>query len=178
METNDLVCLSELYCVSCLKQYIGSQASDALREHLASRTTAFLMPLQRYLNTLIPTFADRTAPSTPNLSTTSFSSTTAPRSSMTSTHSSRAFNQLTVSVSTPTQPLRLKPFSESAFFASLKANGSPLPFKSTAKRKEFYEKWLRTRAFGMWLAAQEEVVDKVLATPFPSAVSVKSSMGL
>lgn len=136
------------------------------------------MPLQRYLNTLIPTFADRTAPSTPNLSSTNLSSTATPRTSTLPTHVNRAFNKLTVSVetSTPTQTtLRLKPFSEAAFLASLKANGAPLPFKSTAKRKEFYERWLRTRAFGLWLAAQEEVVDKVLATPFPSAMSVKGS---
>lgn len=150
------------------------EASEALREHLTSRTTAFLMPLQRYLNTLIPTFADRTAPSTPNLSTTSFTSTTAP----TPNTIKNAFSQLTVAVtpSTPA-PLRLKPFSEAGFLASLKANGAPLPFKSAAKRKEFYERWLRTRSFGLWLASQEEVVDRVLATPFPSGVPVRSSMG-
>jgi hypothetical protein len=88
-------------------------------------------------------------------------------------------NDLTATASsvTHTPQLRLKPFSEAAFFASLKANGSPLPFKSTAKRKDFYEKWLRTRAFGLWLAAQEEVVDRVLATPFPSSMSVRGSVG-
>ena len=135
------------------------------------------MPLQRYLNTLIPTFADRTAPTTPNLSTHDVSTVSQSHLTTLPSTTHRSLNQLTVSVSTPVHPLRLKPFSESAFFASLKANGSPLPFKSTAKRKEFYERWLRTRAFGMWLTAQEEVVDKVLATPFPSAVSIKSSLG-
>ncbi len=65
--------------------------------------------------------------------------------------------------SPPPGHLRLKPFSETAFFASLKANGSPLPFKSNAKRKEFYERWLRTKAFGVWIAGQEEVVNGVLA---------------
>ena len=29
----------------------------------------------------------------------------------------------------------------------------------------------------MWLASQEEVVDKVLATPFPSSLSVKTPVG-
>ena len=155
----------------------GLEASEALREHLTSRTTAFLMPLQRYLNTLIPTFADRTVPSTPNASTTNISSTT-PRSPAPSNHLNTASSRLTVSVtpSTPA-PLRLKPFSEVAFLASLKANGTPLPFKSTAKRKEFYERWLRTRSFGLWLASQEEVVNKVLASPFPSGMSVRSSIG-
>ncbi|KIP11168.1 hypothetical protein PHLGIDRAFT_114828 [Phlebiopsis gigantea 11061_1 CR5-6] len=156
-------------------EHSRQRASEALREHLTSRTAAFLMPLQRYLNTLIPTFADRTAPTTPNLSTHDVS--TAPHPTLLPPTTHRPLNQLTVSVATPALPLRLKPFSESSFFASLKVNGSPLPFKSTAKRKEFYERWLRTRAFGIWLAAQEEVVDKVLATPFPSAVSVKSSLG-
>ncbi|EKM58185.1 uncharacterized protein PHACADRAFT_171433 [Phanerochaete carnosa HHB-10118-sp] len=145
------------------------EASEALREHLMSRTTAFLMPLQRYLNTLIPTFADRTAPSTPNLSTSSVASTT-PRSAAPS-HVRNAFSHLAVSVAPSTPPpLRLKPFSEAAFLASLKANGTPLPYKSAAKRKDFYERWLRTRSFGLWLASQEEVVDRVLATPFPSAI--------
>ena len=57
---------------------------------------------------------------------------------------------------------RLKPFHDAAFFASLKAHGSPLPFKSNAKQREFYERWLRTPAFGLWLARQEEVVQGVL----------------
>ena len=92
-----------------------------------------------------------------------------------SSHS--GLKNLTVSISAQPPQLRLKPFNETAFLASLKTNGSPLPFKSNAKRKEFYERWLRTRAFGLWLAAQEEVVDRVLATPFlsslPSAASAR-----
>lgn len=60
------------------------------------------------------------------------------------------------------RPLRLKPFSQHAFLSSLKTHGSPLPFRSKAKEREFYERWLRTPAFGMWLARQEEVVEKVL----------------
>lgn len=82
------------------------------------------MPLQRYLQSLIPT----------------------PSESRSNLH----------------DPGRLKPFNDAAFFASLKAHGSPLPFKSNAKQKEFYERWLRTPAFGLWLARQEEVVQGVL----------------
>ncbi|KAI0635694.1 DUF1630-domain-containing protein [Trametes polyzona] len=100
------------------------QASEALRQHFTSRTTALLVPLQRYLQSLIPTPSE---------------------------------SRSNVSV-----PGRLKPFSDAAFFASLKAHGSPLPFKSNAKRREFYERWLRTPAFGLWLARQEEVVQGVL----------------
>ncbi|KAI0787907.1 hypothetical protein C8Q74DRAFT_1254742 [Fomes fomentarius] len=99
-------------------------ASEILRQHFTSRTTALLVPLQRYLQTLIPT---------PNESR----------------------SKLTV-------PARLKPFQDAAFFASLKAHGSPLPFKSSTKQREFYERWLRTPAFGLWLARQEEVVQSVL----------------
>ncbi|KAI0833231.1 DUF1630-domain-containing protein [Trametes gibbosa] len=100
------------------------RASEALRQHFSSRTTALLVPLQRYLQSLIPT-------------------------------PSESRSNLTV-------PGRLKPFSDTAFFASLKAHGSPLPFKSNAKQREFYERWLRTPAFGLWLARQEEVVQGVL----------------
>jgi len=45
--------------------------------------------------------------------------------------------------STPNPALRLKPFNNANFFASLKANGSTLPFKSTSKRTEFYERCVR-----------------------------------
>ncbi|KAI0711896.1 hypothetical protein C8T65DRAFT_708036 [Cerioporus squamosus] len=100
------------------------EASEALRQHFSSRTNALLVPLQRYLQTLIPTPSE----SRSNLAT----------------------------------PPRLKPFHDVAFFASLKAHGSPLPFKSSAKQREFYERWLRTPAFGLWLARQEEVVQGVL----------------
>ncbi|TBU63105.1 hypothetical protein BD310DRAFT_945520 [Dichomitus squalens] len=100
------------------------EASEALRQHLTSRTNALLVPLQRYLQTLIPTPSE----SRSNLSV----------------------------------PARLKAFQDAAFFASLKAHGSPLPFKSSSKQREFYERWLRTPAFGLWLARQEEVVQGVL----------------
>ncbi|KAI0087267.1 DUF1630-domain-containing protein [Irpex rosettiformis] len=130
--SKDLVLLRKLQDALHRDERAQLEASEALREHLTSRTTAFLVPLQRYLNTLIPTHADP-AP-------------------------------------TPFPPARLKPFNENAFFASLKANGSPLPFKRSAKRKDFYEKWMRTRAFGLWLAGQEEVVNRVLSEPPSSAL--------
>ncbi|KAF5379809.1 hypothetical protein D9615_005688 [Tricholomella constricta] len=58
--------------------------------------------------------------------------------------------------------LRLKPFSSANFFASLKAHGSTLPFRSTSKRTEFYERLLKTPGFGLWLAQQEQIVEGVL----------------
>nr|VWO99742.1 RRM domain-containing protein [Ganoderma boninense] len=75
-------------------------ASEALRQHFAARTTALLVPLQRYLQTLIPTPSESRSP-LPN-------------------------------------GARLKPFHDAAFFSSLKAHGSPLPFKSSSKQPQFY----------------------------------------
>ncbi|TFK46108.1 DUF1630-domain-containing protein [Heliocybe sulcata] len=101
------------------------EASLALRRHFGSRTNELLVPLHRYLNTLIPPPAAQ---------------------SSSSTYTQR----------------RLKPFSTKDFLASLKANGSPLPFRSASRRSEFYSRWLRTPAFGLWLAQQEEVVEEAL----------------
>ncbi|KAG6853479.1 hypothetical protein C0991_004095 [Blastosporella zonata] len=58
--------------------------------------------------------------------------------------------------------LRLKPFNNANFFASLKTHGSTLPFRSRSKRTEFYERFLRTPGFGLWLAQQEQIVEGVL----------------
>lgn len=80
-----------------------------------------LVPLNRYLNTLMPSPVER--------------------------NEGRA---------------RLRPFSSSDFLASLKKSPAALPFKSSAKQREFYDKWLRSPAFGLWLAHQEEVIGAVL----------------
>lgn len=52
--------------------------------------------------------------------------------------------------------LRLRPFNDADFFSSLEVHGSALTFRSGAKRRAFYERWLRTPAFGAWLAQAEE----------------------
>lgn len=80
-----------------------------------------LVPLNRYLNTLIPSPLERNA-----------------------------------------GKARLKPFSSNDFLASLNKNPSALPFKSSSKQRAFYDKWLRSPAFGLWLARQEEVIGAVL----------------
>jgi len=67
--------------------------------------------------------------------------------------------------SSPDSTLRLKPFNSQSFFASLKANGCTLPFKSAAKRVQFYERWLKSPSFGVWLARQEAIVQDILNTP-------------
>ncbi|KIO21720.1 hypothetical protein M407DRAFT_217683 [Tulasnella calospora MUT 4182] len=56
----------------------------------------------------------------------------------------------------------LKPFTPSSFLASLKTHGSLLPFRSTSKQREFYERWLRTPAFGVWLTERVGEVQEVL----------------
>jgi len=100
------------------------ETSLNLRRHFCSRTAALLVPLNRYLTTLIPSPAE--------------------------------------SASSSGQSSRMKPFSTTSFLASLKAYGSPLPFRSTSRRMEFYERWLKTPAFGLWLGRQEEIVQRVL----------------
>ncbi|KAF9532638.1 hypothetical protein CPB83DRAFT_784718 [Crepidotus variabilis] len=70
--------------------------------------------------------------------------------------------------------LRLKAFNNANFFTSLKAHGSILPFKSTSKRTEFYERWLKSPAFGAWLAQQEQIVQNVLNEPRPHLPGAKS----
>jgi hypothetical protein len=102
----------------------GLAASLDLRRHFHARTTELLVPLARYLHTLIPTPAERAA---------------APSSA----------------------PLRMRAFNTPAFLASL-TTGAALPFRSTARRKEFYERWLRTPTFGVWLGLQEGIVQGVL----------------
>ncbi|SRR6266436_4175578 len=97
-----------------------AEASFNLRRHFSSRSAALLVPLNRYLNTLIP------------------------RPSEASTD------------------LRLKSFNNANFFASLKTHGAVLPFRSSTNQRLFYERWLRTPAFGIWLARQEDLVARAL----------------
>ncbi|GJJ08219.1 hypothetical protein Clacol_002428 [Clathrus columnatus] len=99
-------------------------ASQSLRQHFSSRTALFLVPLNRYLNSLIPTPAQVSQKST--------------------------------------LQSRLRTFSTADFLKSLVEHGTPLPFKSSSKRQEFYTRWLKTPAFGRWLAAQDEIVSDML----------------
>ncbi|KAI0925944.1 hypothetical protein AcW1_008239 [Taiwanofungus camphoratus] len=118
--SRDRALLQQLQAACVGSDRAKRDASALLRQHLSSRTSAFLVPLQRYLQTLIPTPAEAA------------------------------------------QMLRLKPFSERDFLVSLRGHGTPLPFKSARKAKEFYTRWIRTPAFGVWIAHQEEVVQRVL----------------
>ncbi|KAL5526712.1 hypothetical protein ACEPAF_8437 [Sanghuangporus sanghuang] len=99
-----------------------------LRRHFTTRSVQFLVPLNRYLNTLILQAS--------------------------ASGSNNALSQPS-----------LKPFNRDHFFASLKAHGSPLPFRSSAKQRGFYERWLRSPAFGLWMAKQEEAINQFLRRP-------------
>ncbi|KAF6759851.1 hypothetical protein DFP72DRAFT_806147 [Ephemerocybe angulata] len=120
-------------------------ASLDLRRHFCSRTTQFITPLARYLNTLIPNPTEvrharaRTSPNGNGLNSAGIGGASS-------------------------SSLRLKPFSTAQFMESLKKYGSPLPFKSTGKRTEFYERWLKSPAFGAWLVQQENIVHSILNT--------------
>ncbi|KAL0577978.1 hypothetical protein V5O48_004015 [Marasmius crinis-equi] len=100
------------------------RASLVLRRHFCTRTNELLIPLSRYLNTLIPTPSEV--------------------------------------ASNSDKKLKLKPFNMDSFFASLKTYGSTLPFRSNSKRNDFYERWLKTPSFGLWLGEQERIVQGVL----------------
>ncbi|KAI0035421.1 hypothetical protein K488DRAFT_76661 [Vararia minispora EC-137] len=102
------------------------ETSLTLGRHLSSRTAAMLVPLNRYINTLIPSPTEKAS--------------------------------------------RLRPFNNAHFFALLRTHGSPLPFKSSTKQRLFYERWLRTPAFGLWLARQEEIVGDVLMSRASSSL--------
>lgn len=158
-----------------------AEASRALREHFSGRTAALLVPLNRYLNTLLPAPPTRSAvsaapppPSTAALASASFTSFTSLASGASTSFASGpsaapspmpsptplAATAPAGYAPAPAGPARLKPFSTPAFLASLSAPGAaaPLPFKSSARRREFYARWVRSPAFALWLARQEEVV--------------------
>ncbi|KAF8529889.1 hypothetical protein JB92DRAFT_2860175, partial [Gautieria morchelliformis] len=74
---------------------------------------------------------------------------------------SPAESSVNVNAPSRSQP-RLKPFNTTHFLVSLKTHGTTLPFRSSTRQREFYERWLRTPAFALWLANQEEVVTGIL----------------
>jgi hypothetical protein len=100
------------------------EASLNLRRHFLSRSAQLITPLARYLNTLIPSPTEVKQHARKISQFSSSSSTTTP------------------STAQKNLELRLKPFNPTNFFASLKTHGSILPFKSTRKKNEFYERYV------------------------------------
>lgn len=109
-----------------------ARAVQLLRQHFAQRASEVLVPLNRYFTSLI------SSSSSPNPNP-SFSTNNNPKTTAS-----------------------LPPFLPSAFFASLKQHGSPLPFRTRAKQKEFYERWLRSPAFAVWMRERDEEARNVL----------------
>lgn len=132
------------------------EASLALRRHFCSRSTQLITPLARYLNTLIPSPTEvRHARNASTILTSSSSpysplpTPLLPTPAPTPKSTPRTtIPPIVTPTSSSTSPyiqnrhgaLRLKPFNNTNFFTSLKAHGSILPFKSTSKRTEFYER--------------------------------------
>jgi hypothetical protein len=127
------------------------RVSNLLRQHFAARANGLLVPLNRYLTSLIPT--PNSSPAIPSQ---------VPESSRrTMTGGQVHMTDGKKLTSTPIQ--RMAPFNPGDMLASLQRYGSPLQWKSTARRKEFYERWLRTNAFSAWLMREEGIVTRVLA---------------
>lgn len=120
-----------------------AHASKLLRQHFAGRATALLVPLNRYLTSLIPTPATSPVPpTTVPIQAGAVKTEEVPRSAQ----------------------QRMAPFHASKLLESLKQNGTPgLPFRSSSKQQEFYERWMRTNTFSAWLMREEEIVNGVLA---------------
>ena len=133
------------------------RVSNILRQHFASRANGLLVPLNRYLTSLIPT--PNSSPAIP---------THVPDPARDTPSESRPHAARSVSAG-PIQAQRMAPFNSSDMLASLQRYGSPLPFKSAAKRRKFYERWLRTNAFSAWLMREEDTVMRVLAERAASA---------
>ncbi|KAJ3514657.1 hypothetical protein NLJ89_g2253 [Agrocybe chaxingu] len=156
----------------------------------------------RDASSYIPSHASSYSLNVPSTTNSSSSSLTRPSPSLTPASSSTLLSpEVTspLSATTPTQrrqnqstnsfasvmnagqsqTLRLKSFNNANFFASLKTHGSILPFKSSSKRTEFYERWLKSPAFGAWLAQQEQIVQSVLNDPpsTPASAAVTSGGG-
>jgi hypothetical protein len=113
------------------------ESTHQLRKHFATRSSEILLPLNRYFTSLIPTSY--------------------------ATISSRPASIASEIRPSPEFSASLGSFVPSAFFTSLKTHGSPLPFRSQAKQKDFYERWLRSPAFGFWLAQREQETRAALA---------------
>ena len=129
-------------------------ANDAVRSHFQQLTERFLVPLNRYLQTLVPTFSTRSG---------------LPRSTCLS--------------AMPNGP-GIKPFSLPAFLTHLRTTGpNPLSFRtkglSTKSRVEndFYESFCRSASFPGWLNARmsslgDAVAQRAALSAMPPALNL------
>ncbi|KAG8695472.1 hypothetical protein FRC08_007818 [Ceratobasidium sp. 394] len=145
----------------------GSRINELLRQHFAQRSQQVLAPLNRYFSSLLPKPPDAAPSPVPSIHFSSPSpslNVPSPGSSRTPSPAlrSKPISPATSSIGVPAPDLRVKPFNAKDFFASLKKHGAQLPFRSPAKQKEFYERWLKSPAFGAWISGRVDAAQHVL----------------
>jgi hypothetical protein len=150
-----------------LNQDSESRITEVLRQHFAQRSQQLLAPLNRYFSSLLPKPPDASPSPAPSLYTLSSSPSPrvpSPASSLTSPPNLRAkpISPSTSPLGAATPDQRVKPFNTKDFFASLKKHGAQLPFRSPGKQKEFYERWLKSPAFGAWISGRVDAAQSVL----------------
>ncbi|CEL55301.1 Protein DENND6B OS=Homo sapiens GN=DENND6B PE=2 SV=1 [Rhizoctonia solani AG-1 IB] len=141
-----------------------SEIAIVLRQHFAQRSQQLLTPLNRYFSNLLPKPTDH-SPS-PSLHAPSPSPSFHLLSQGSSVAASPATRPLTASPAPSSvipSDVRVKPFNSKDFFASLKTHGAQLPFRSASKQKEFYERWLKSPAFGAWISGRVDAAQSVMA---------------
>ncbi|KAF8604597.1 DUF1630-domain-containing protein [Ceratobasidium sp. AG-I] len=142
-------------------------ATELLRQHFAQRSQQLLAPLNRYFSSLLPKPPEATptpspapslyAPSpSPSLRVPSPASSVSPSPNL----RSKPISPSTSSIGA--HDLRVKPFNNQDFFVSLKKHGAQLPFRSQGKQREFYERWLKSPAFGAWISGRVDAAQSVL----------------
>ncbi|CAE6456451.1 unnamed protein product [Rhizoctonia solani] len=145
---------------------IQSQMTALLRQHFAQRSQQLLAPLNRYFSNLLPKPTDSNHSPNPSLHAPSPSPSfhvLSPGSSVAASPATRPMTVSPVPSSVVVSDVRVKPFNSKDFFASLKTHGAQLPFRSAAKQKEFYERWLKSPAFGAWISGRVDAAQSVLA---------------
>ncbi|KAG8701112.1 hypothetical protein FRC09_005550 [Ceratobasidium sp. 395] len=144
------------------------RVTGLLRQHFAQRSQQVLAPLNRYFGSLLPRPPDAMSsspvPSThfpspsPSLNVPSPGTSRTPSPALRSKPISPATSSMGVSA----PDFRVRPFNTKEFFASLKKHGAQLPFRSPGKQKEFYERWLKSPAFGAWISGRVDAAQNVL----------------
>ncbi|QRV74955.1 polarity axis stabilization protein [Ceratobasidium sp. AG-Ba] len=142
------------------------QVTELARQHFAQRSQQILAPLNRYFSSLLPKPPDSSSPAlsaynpspSPSLNVPSPSSSRTPSPAL----RSKPISPATSSIGTSVPDYRVKPFNTKDFFASLKKHGAQLPFRSPGKQKEFYERWLKSPAFGAWISGRVDAAQNVL----------------
>ena len=129
---------------------VDPAGNEALRTHFQQLTERFLVPLNRYFQTLVPTLQPSPIPS--------------PNPALTPSTSANSVNSASSHLSTSSNSLNsLKPFSLPAFLAHLKNHGpNPLSFRNkglttkTRVESDFYASFCMSATFAGWLAGRVE----------------------